>query len=380
MPRVAVPSFFAGGANRIQIADGARLYAPLDAEDTINRYLELASPGLGQKSPMAWMPVPGLVPYAEVEDSPGRTMFYQDGLATGMTGTTFWQLFPDQTIVVRGTVGNTSNQASIVSNGSAGHQQLICDGHDGYVFDTNTFTFTQINNTTFPGTGFPYGNALAVEFIDGYGIVVQRESRRFFISALEDFTSWDPLDVFERSEGSDNLAGVLRNGRELWFPGTLTGEVWYDSGDALTPFQPVPGVFRDSGAASQRALVRFGPENASGSLAWISTGEHGAGTVQLATGYQAQRISTTAVERDLQSVTDVSFSFAFVQQQFGHNFLWLLLPTLRWTWVYDLTISTALGHPVWHKRAMWNPTTAEWEPHLAICHMYAWGDRVGATQ
>lgn len=356
----SVPGFV-GASNRLRSPAA-------DPSDVIDWYIERTAPGAGTKAQSYYAPTPGLTPYAAVDDAPGRCMWYQDGRFFGITGGTFYELFQNQTVLVRGSVGNISNQSSIVSNGTAGDQLLICDGFDGYVFTLSTNAFTMINNTTFPGTGFPFGQALCVEFIDGYGVVVQRQSRVFFISAVEDFTSWDPLDFAERSEGSDNLAAVRRNGRELWFPGSLTGEVWTDIGDPLFPFAPIPGVFMESGCTGAQGFPRFG-----GSLAWVQSDEHGAGVVVMANGYQGQRISTHAVEKDLQSVTDLTFSFLFAQQQQGHNFLWVLFPELHWTWVYDLTVG------LWHKRAIWNAKTALYEPHPARCHAYAWGDRVNAV-
>lgn len=339
-----------------------------DQEDCKNWYLEQIAPGLGAKGPAYYAPTPGLTAYATVPDSPGRTMFYQDGRAFGITGSTFYELFQNQTILIRGTVDNRSNQASIVSNGTAGNQLLVCDGFFGYVFDLGANTFLRIDDTNFPMTGFPDGSALCVEFIDGYGIVVQRDTRTFYISGHEDFTAWDPLNFGERSEGSDNLVGVCRNGRELWFPGSLTGEVWTDNGDPLFPFAPLQGVFMESGALTPTAYCRYAD-----SLAWLKSSEHGAGILNVANGYVGQRISTHAQEKDWQSVGDLTFSFIFAQQQGGHDFLWVLFPVLNWTWVYDLATNQ------WHKRTLWNPATALHEPHLARCHMYAWGDRTNAV-
>ncbi len=191
------------------------------------------------------------------------------------------------------------------------------------------------------------------------GVVLVVDSRQFQISALEDFTSWDSLDVAQRSEGSDNLVGVIRNHRELWFPGTKTGEVWYDSGDALFPFAPVPGVFLEYGAASA-SLCRV-----ANTIAWIGLDERGWGVVNLADGYTPKVVSTLAVAEDLQTLTSLQTIEIFAQQQLGHTFLWLRSPDLNWSWVYDLQTET------WCKRAVWNTTTCQWEPHPANTFAFA---------
>lgn len=364
MPRLRVPGFI-GGANPLQSR-------PFSVEDTINLYVQPGKPGTSRTEDVLlkrW----GLTPFAQVNDSPGHFSFFQDGRGFTITGNTFAEVFEGGTVTNRGAITGGSNHYSIVSNGTAGDQLLICDGFDGYVYDLTANTVTQINNTTFPGTGFPYGQALHVEFMDGYGIVLQRGSRKFFISALEDFTSWDPLDVAERSEGSDNLVTCVRNHRELWFPGTKTGEVWYDSGDPLFPFAPVPGVFLEMGAtggisaSGGQPMCRF-----INTVAWLGQNEAGSDVLYLADGYNWTPIATPAFDWWAQALVPANQYerfFLFATQQQGHDFLWVLNPNdaSHWTWVYDALTKA------WVKWAHWDATQCIWTPHRANSHMFAWG-------
>ena len=350
MASASVPGFV-GPSNPLRAPNA-------DVERTINLYLEPTAPGTSKVAGLL-QATPGLVPMAQVMDSPGFTIFEQDGQCFGVIGSSFFELNPDWSTTVWGTVTTPTPTlpATIVSNGTAGGQLLICAGGDGFVYTLATNAFTILNDTTFPGTGFPYGQALMVEFMDGYGIVVQVDSRTFFISALEDFTSWDPLDVAQRSEGSDNLVGLIRNHRELWFPGTKTGEVWYDSGNALFPFAPVPGVFLDTGAAScSMCRIESGETN---TIAWLSQDERGQGIIKIADGYSGQPISTIAVTRALQASTNLAAAKLFCQQQESHVYLWVLVPDLETTWVYDFLTGK------WHERALWDPTACTFRPHLA---------------
>lgn len=362
MPRMNVQGFV-GGANVLQAPQ-------FSVEDTINLWLQPGAPGTARTEAVMikrW----GLTPFATVTagaGAAGRTCFFQDGIAGAIVGTVFAQIFENGSVTARGTVGASSNNTSIVSNGSAGGQWLICDGVDGYVWTLATNTFVQINNTTFPGTGFPYGKALHVEFMDGYGIVLQRDSRKYFISALEDFTSWDPLDVAERSEGSDNLVTIVRNHRELWLPGTKTGEVWYDSGDALFPFAPVPGVFLEMGASGGISASGGQPMcRYINTVAWLGQNENGSDALYLADGYNWKPIATPAADFFFQTQATYEHFFFFASQQQGHDFLWVLNPESQWTWVYDALTKT------WQKWAHWNSATYLWEPHRANSHMFAWG-------
>lgn len=336
-----------------------------DIERSSNLYLEPVAPGSG-KTAAVFLRRAGLRPVTLVNDAPGACIFAQDGRCFCVVGTTFAEITSvagvwSTTTYGTVTAASASLPASIVSNGTAGGQLLIVSGGNGYVFTLASNTFTAITTGTFPGTGFPVGDALMAEFMDGYGIVVQATTRTFFLSALEDFTSWDPLDVAERSEGSDNIVAMRRNHREIWILGTKTGEVWYDTGDALFPFGPVPGTFIENGAATW-SMARLAD-----SVAWLSTDERGNGIVQLANGYQPTRVSTHAVEESLATSADLTAARLFAHQQSGHLFLWVHVPDLPVTWVWDQTTNR------WYDWSTWNTTTCEDEPHPACDHAFAFG-------
>ncbi len=357
MARTAVAGFI-GGSNRLRASNQ-------DVEDTINFYVEPTAPG-SSKVTGGLLPTPCLRYKATVTGgTAGVCSFQQDGRYWTITNRTTDAVLTEWDSSFVGTTravltkATTALPASMVSNGSAGGQMLIVCGGNGYVYDLTLNTVTLINGTNYPATGFPVGIAKQCEFLDGYGVVLVVDSRQFQICGLQDFTSWDPLDVAQRSEGSDNLVGVIRNHRELWFPGTKTGEVWYDSGDALFPFAPVPGVFLEYGAASA-SLTRV-----SNTIAWIGLDERGWGVVNLADGYTPKTTSTIAVAENVQTLTSLQTIQMFSQQQGGHTFVWVRSPNLNWTWAYDLTTDT------WCKRTIWNTTTCQHERHPANTYAFA---------
>lgn len=98
-----------------------------DIEETINWYVESTEPGTG-KTTGGLLPTPGLVPFAQVNDSPGSAIFYQDGSCWVIVGSTFAAVNSDGTTNALGTVAAATSAlpSSIVSNGSAGHQLLLC--------------------------------------------------------------------------------------------------------------------------------------------------------------------------------------------------------------------------------------------------------------
>jgi hypothetical protein len=80
-------------------------------------------------------------------------------------------------------------------------------------------------------------------------------------------------------------------------------------------------------------------------LFWLGRDRRGQGIVYRANGYQGQRISTHAVEWQIQQYGDMSDAIAYTYQQDGHSFYVLIFPTANTTWVYDAATQA------WHERA-----------------------------
>jgi hypothetical protein len=330
------------------------LASPLaDCERTVNLFTERTEPGTAT-TPAYLRGTPGIVPFASCGDSPLRGLFAQDGRCFAVAGTTFVEIDTiTGAVTPYGPVATDTAPVSMASNGTAGHQILVISGGFGYIFDLVALTLSAALGGDFPAT------ARMCAFMDGYFLVLVFGTRRFQISALEDGTSWDALDVAERSEGSDDIVTLIRNHREIWLMGTQTSEVWYDTGDPLFPFAPVGGVFVEAGSAAAWGAVR-----ADNTLIWLDRDERGAGIVRRADGYTPARISTYAVERALAAAPELDRAQAFAEQTEGHLFYWLYIPGLETTWVYDV------GEGLWHERALWDPVACVFAPHVAVCHAF----------
>ena len=80
-------------------------------------------------------------------------------------------------------------------------------------------------------------------------------------------------------------------------------------------------------------------------LFWLGNDPRGYGIVYRANGYQAQRVSTHAIEYAIQQYGDASNAIAYTYQQEGHAFYVLIFPTVDKTWVFDVSTGA------WHERA-----------------------------
>lgn len=303
----------------------------------------------------------GLRPFASIDDSPGRGAFAQDGRVFVAVGATFGEIFEDGTSSVYGTIENGNGlPVWFCSNGSAGHQLFFTSDGKGYIFDLDSSAFTEL------GGDFP-ANVWQPVFMDGYFLVSIRDTRQFRWSALEDGTSWDLLDVAERSIASDNIVAFIRSHRELWLIGSRTTEVWYDQGDPLIPFAPIQDVLLEVGCSAGYSAQRM-----ESTLMWIMQNELGGGTVVMANGYTPDKLSTYAIDLNLQTSGNLEFVYASGFQQKGHQFYQINLPVNEapLSPVFDIT-EAKLGSPnPWHHRGMWNTTTTSFEQDLAAAHCF----------
>jgi hypothetical protein len=177
-----------------------------------------------------------------------------------------------------------------------------------------------------------------------------------WVTELLDPTSIDPLD-FASAEGSpDGLVSSITDHSEIWLFGTNSVEVWYNAGTADFPLQRIQGAFNEIGCAATYSVAKL-----DNGLFWLGADARGRGIVYRANGYTGTRISTHAVEWQIQQYGDISDAIAYTYQQDGHAFYVLTFPTADRTWVYDVATQA------WHERASF--TNGDFGRHRSNCQM-----------
>jgi hypothetical protein len=230
-----------------------------------------------------------------------------------------------------------------------GTQLFIAANGPSYIYNNTTNAFGQITDPDFPG-------AVTVCYLDGYFVFNQPNSQLMWVTQLLDGTSIDPLE-FASTEGSpDGLIAVVSNFREVWAFGTNSIEVWYDVGATDYPLQRIQGAFNELGCAAPYSVAKM-----DNGLFWLGRDRRGQGIVYRANGYAGVRISTHAVEWQIQQYADLSDAIAYTYQQDGHSFYVLVFPSANTTWVYDAATQA------WHERAGWNNGT--FTRHRSNCQM-----------
>jgi len=300
------------------------------------------------KEPAFLNRAPGLKFLATIGTGPIRGLWAfssSDSTAFVVSGTELYKITTAYAPTLLGTVAGTG-PVSLADNGT---QLFIAANGPSYIYNNTTNAFGQITDPDFPG-------AVTVCYLDGYFVFNEPNSQKLWVTALLDGTSIDPLE-FASTEGSpDGLVAVAANFREVWAFGTNSIEVWYDSGATDFPLQRIQGAFNELGCAAPYSVAKM-----DNGMFWLGRDRRGQGMVYRANGYTGQRISTHAIEWQIQQYSDISDAIAYTYQQDGHSFYVLIFPTGNATWVYDAATEA------WHERAGW--VNGDFTRHRSNCQM-----------
>ena len=375
----------------------------------VNLYPEIVPEG-GKEA--AWLQrAPGLRQLAVFPTGPVRGLWQYGEFGYAVAGTKLYRVDTDWTYHELGTVAG-AGPVNMVDNGT---QLFIAAGANGYIYNdndvtlscnttngdatvtttdtsliwvgqpitgsgipadttvlsiTNSTTFEMSANATATATGVDltfspffseitdpdFAGAVGVGFIDGYFVFNEPNSQRFWVTESYNGLAIDSL-AFASAEGSpDDLVTLIVDHREIWLFGVNTVEVWYDAGTPDFPLARIQGAFNEIGCLAAYSVAKL-----DNGLFWLGRDARGNGIVYRSKGYSGERISTHAVEWQIQQYSTLNDAVAYTYQQDGHSFYVLNFPTANTTWVYDV----ATG--VWHERAGWENN--EFTRHRGNCQM-----------
>ena len=361
----------------------------------VNLYPEIVPEG-GKEA--AWLQrCPGLRVLLQLPTGPVRGMWQYGSLGYAVAGSKLYRIDPDWSYHTIGTILG-SGPVNMTDNGT---QMFIAAVQYGYIYNntditlvcsttntsttvTTTFTGAIWVGQPVSGTGIPTGatvasitnattfelsaaatatnaavtlaftpfltqitdpdfyGAVGVGFIDGYFVFNEPDSQRFWVTESYNGLAIDSL-AFASAEGSpDNLVTLIVDHREIWLFGVNTVEVWYNAGTPDFPLARIQGAFNEIGCLAAYSVAKL-----DNGLFWLGRDARGNGIVYRSKGYSGERVSTHAVEWQIQQYSTLEDAVAYTYQQDGHSFYVLNFPTANTTWVYDVTTQ------VWHERAGW---------------------------
>lgn len=197
-----------------------------------------------------------------------------------------------------------------------------------------------------------------VQFFDGYFVLNRSGTNEFFLSGLNDGTTFNALDFASTTATAANLKSVLVDHEQLVLFTENSTEFWYDSGALDFPFARYTGAMLQRGILAP--LTRLREDN---SIFFLADDY----IFYRISGYIPVRVSTHAVEHIWQGYSTVSDAVAFSYTQEGHKIIIINFPTAQATWAFD--ISTGL----WHERESWDANNVSLGRWRGNCFAAAYG-------
>jgi hypothetical protein len=322
---------------------------PFNAQRTINFFPVLDQ---GGKEVSALYGTPGLELFSDLGAQETRQAFTSSNeRCFFVAGSILYEVLANGTSVSRGTLLSSSGNVSIDENGT---ELAICDGKNVYIFTYSSNAFQKVSDTDLPeNIGF-------ITAIDGYFVVNELNSGRFYISALRDGLNWNALDFATAESNPDNLVACKNAIGQLWLLGTKTTEIWTNTGASDFPFSRISGAIMEVGCLAPHSVV-----DVANSIVWVGRDKNGQNIVYSAQGFVPQPISTEPVNILLSKASNPSQIQGYVYQQDGHTFYVLTGGGLETTLCYDITTQQ------WHERSYNN--SGNLSQHLGRCCTFAFG-------
>lgn len=326
-----------------------------DCQSTTNWYPELVE----SKSPKVVLyPTPGKrLAYDLGAIGPDRGLYPLNGRLYTVSGSVFWELMAD------GSKTNRTSGLTIVSDGGpvsfAGgpSQVLLASANHAYVFDTDANTFIALDGTI--------DNVIRVGYLNGFFTALHRDVNgkvKWRTSDLLDATSWPGDNATLVSVFTDDPTAIFIDHGEPWIFGPRAIQPYALTGAVPFPFEVREGTLIESGLAAPFSIAKL-----DNSLFWLGADERGQGVVRRANGYSAVRVSTFAIEQEIQGYASISDAVGFGYQFKGHEFYRLSFPTAEKTWEYDAS------NGLWHRCGFWNTQAGVFTRDRAQYHAFIFG-------
>lgn len=342
---------------RVPLLSGAYQARSLiaSAQRCVNLYPE-ANPDAQAPVPVTHYPTPGLSLLAQCSRIAKVRQVYRasNGDLYTCVGPEIFYVNSDWFMTSVGTIDDGQNPVSMADNGL---DLVIVDGTaNGYVIDMATRAFSQISDPNFYG-------ATKVVYIDTFFAFNRPGTNQWYLSDSMALT-FDPLYVAAKSGSADNIQSIVALRRELWLIGELTTEVWANTGAPDFPFEELKGTFIEHGCCAKYSVAAQ-----DASVFWLSQDREGAGIVVRASNYQANRVSTHAIEAEIQTYSRIDDAIGFCYQLQGHSFYDIVFPSADVTWSYELKTGQ------WHQKAF-TDQNGVLRRHRANCAAFAYGANV----
>ena len=311
----------------------------VSAQRTINFYPETLD-NSDTKSPRVLIGRPGVQLYADasgITDGAPRGIITANAKASILetSGRSFVvirnkliEINSDATLTERGTISDLNSRAYMVD---AGAFLMIADGTDLYSFEYDTNALDTVSLPFAQPTQIAYIGERLIAINADPTVDVIPNYNKYYFSAISDPTTFSALDWNEAVGNAQQCIAIGERGDEFFVFSDSNFAVWKKVGNAKNPYTRMNGVNAGIGCRAKDSVISH-----AGQVFWLGSSKNGNNQFFGSSGYQAQKISTYAIENELDKVdgtTTDAKGFSF--QKVGHNFIcWSFLQSDQ-TWVFD---------------------------------------------
>jgi len=175
-----------------------------------------------------------------------------------------------------------------------------------------------------------YPSAATIAWQDGYFVINQPDSQRFYISDINNGFLWDSLDFASAESNPDNIVSINSDNGNLYLFGQFSTEFWTNTGDLDFPFDRISGGAIEWGCAAVNTICKY-----DNSLCFLARNVMGQVIVAKMQGYLPLRISNPEIEFIINNYPAVSDATAFTYMLGGHPMMQINFPSGGESWLYD---------------------------------------------
>lgn len=298
-------------------------YNELDPQQTVNMFLVNASDGrkAGFHSPGLSLDN-GIDFSAQAPDRVGRQAAVFNKKLFVNIGEKVYRCIASSKTLDHALIGEIKTQSGYVGTTSLDNQLMFVDGVDGWIWQRDISTFTQVI------FGFDVEPTDVVVSGNRF-IVFNKGKKNWFYSDAGTGLTWNVLHINSFQNGDVCVGGAILKDR-IYVMGQTSTEIWYNAGTPIDPYRPADPTIELGCASAGSVAEDFGI------LVWLSKTYSGVGSIVATTGGQPQPISTQAIDTALSKISDLSDTSGYIyKNQEGHTMYRLSSTSGNKTFEYD---------------------------------------------
>ena len=300
----------------------------VSSQRLINMYLE-ESKVAGEQQWSA-MPMPGATLWTGLGGTNVRALLTHLGVVYAVGDGTFYSITSAGVATSQGTITN-STELPRISMAAILDEILVTDSLNTYRYKISTDNWAEVTDVDLED------DPEIVMSLNGYFIAIIPNTQKFYVSDLNDGTSWNALFFASAETDPDKLVSGFTLNTRMWLLGETTSEIWYNSSNPSgAPFDRAVAGALQVGCAAKYSVAT------SGNMAfWLGQNKQGLLGVIAASEGDFRVISTRALNAAIQHYDTISDAIGFTHQYGSHVFYCITFPSATasrgYTWVYDLS-------------------------------------------